>query len=71
MMTVDDAIDRAMHQIDELLEKRYVALELQMFADGCTDFAAMEAVIQMQRERDAQWRAETVVDLRRQFEHNL
>ena len=63
-MTLDQAIDKATRQIDALLEQRYRDLEFRMFADGCTDFDGMEAVIETQREDDAVWRTKTLAEVR-------
>jgi hypothetical protein len=65
MLDVDTALQSVARELDVILAKRWFDLELRMFADGCTDFGAIEVVVQDQREIDLAWREQALEDLRR------
>jgi hypothetical protein len=68
MITLAAALDRAAATIDAVLAQRLRALESPLLLDGCEDMGAIDVVLDEQREADAQWRAQTLADLRRQLE---
>jgi hypothetical protein len=63
-VTVDQALDKVTREIDAILQKRWIDLELRIFADGCSDFDAIRVVVEDQREIDLAWRKQALESLR-------
>jgi len=65
-MTLDEAIAKAAHEIDAILEERMDALALKMIACG-VDADILPDLLDAQHHVNAAWRVQTLADIRTQL----
>ena len=61
-MTLDEALQQTMVEIDRVLRERLRTLEFELFRDGL-GWEDIDAVTARQRRLDAEWRADLVQKL--------